>query len=344
FDRPMDRESVENALNIEPALDGGYFVWYQNTKTYSYNESQQTYSWDGMYMREGGAPTAMNFSVDTAMYVPSAQITTYSVAKSFTFYFPRAGCYTDTTYTVTISTDAVDTAGTPLDSALELTFKTVQSAIAYSDVEMVPHDGDDWVSPFAPNGIRITFPRRMNEASVEAHTHVNLAPDAVFLWHDYNNVTLYTGGLFVPETTYVVTIDSAALDLDGEPLGETKELSFQTAPIRVVSTAPARAQLGVNTQTDITMRFNTYMDRTTFAGRSWLVSDAGDTVGGSINYRYHYDRYAQDTTFYLDQVVFTPYAPLTRNTFYTFRLGPGATDLNGYGMRTCYDIEFITMP
>jgi hypothetical protein len=277
-------------------------------------------------------------------YVPSAEITTYSVAKSFTFYFPKSGCFTDSTYKISISTAAVDTAGTPLDTALEFSFKTVQSAVSYNDIQMVPHDGDDWVALLAINGIKITFPRRMNEASVESNTTVNLAPDAVFLWTDYNHLTIYTGGIFVPETTYVVTIDSAALDLDGAPLGATKVMSFKTEPIRIKSTTPARGALGVDTDIRIVLKFNTYMDRTSFASLTQLVSNDGDTVAGIINNNYVYNYSRRDTTYYLDQIVFEPYARLKNNMLYKLLLKAGAKDLAGYPMKSNYELAFITMP
>jgi hypothetical protein len=345
FDRPMDRQSVEDALTIEPPLDGGYFVWFQNTKTYTYVDVQQQYYWDGAYMlADSTMAGSVMYERANDAYVPTAEITTYSIAKSFTFYFPKAGCFTDTTYTITLATTAVDTAGTPLDSALEFSFKTVQSSISYSDIEMIPHDGDDWVSPLAPNGIQFTFPRRMDE-STEEYITVNLEPNPIFLWRDFNKLTIYTGGIFVPDTTYVITIGADAPDLGGEPLGEEKVLTFATEPIRITATDPARGELGVNTDSYITLTFNTHVDRSSIAGRATLSSAAGDTVGCTYNNGWRcYNTYCTDTTFYLHQIRVTPVTRLARNTFYTFALEPGVRDLKGYEMKTGYELEFITMP
>jgi hypothetical protein len=109
---------------------------------------------------------------------------------------------------------------------------------------MAPHDGDDWVDLLAPAGIKLTFPRRMNRTSTEANLHINVLKDPVFLWSDYNHLTLYTGGIFIPDTQYIITIDSAALDLDGTPSGITKNLSFLTSPIRVTACSPQQAAMG----------------------------------------------------------------------------------------------------
>jgi hypothetical protein len=143
---------------------------------------------------------------------------------------------------------------------------------------MAPHDGDDWVDLLAPAGIKLTFPRRMNRTSTEANLHINVLKDPVFLWSDYNHLTLYTGGIFIPDTQYIITIDSAALDLDGKPLGTTKSLGFLTSPIRVIACSPQQAAMGVRTDTRLTLTFNTNVDRTSFAAVTSLVSRDNDTV------------------------------------------------------------------
>jgi hypothetical protein len=354
FDRPMNRESVEKALTITPQMQGGYFVWYQNTKKFTAPVSSPTYQWDGAGFYDtlntvsyGANKMAFLDVSSSGASVPSAEITTYSVAKSFTFYFPRSQCLTDTTYTIRISRGAVDTTGTPLDTALTFSFKTVQSAIAYKDIEMLPHDGDDWV-PLISSGIALTFPRRMDETSTQAGISVNLKARPMFLWQDYNHLTVYTGGIFAPDTTYVITISANVKDLDGKPLGTDDTLSFRTEPIKITQTTPARGQIGVALTNNIVMAFNTYMDRTSFASRCVLASDDGDTVPGAVNYQYYVSynsamaRY--DTTFQLSQMNFIPSRSLARNKLYTLTVGAGVKDLNGYPMKEDYNLQFITVP
>jgi hypothetical protein len=350
FDRPMNRESVEKAFSISPPIQGGYFVWYQNTKRFGVSSETPTYQWDGASFYDTAARETNGMKavvMDLAMTTPSAEITTYSVAKSFTFYLPRSQCFTDTTYTIRISRDAVDTSGTPLDTALTFYFKTVQSAVAYKDIEMLPHNGDDWV-PLIRSGISLTFPRRMDEASTQAGISVNLKAKPEFLWQDYNHLTVYTGGFFVPDTTYLITIDPNVKDIGGTALGTAETLSFRTEPIRISQTQPVRGQIGVALTNDIIFTFNTYMDRSSFAQRSVLASTTGDTASGSFNYRYYVSynssKLRYDTTFQLNQVGFSLSNNLKSNTLYTFTIGAGVKDLNGYAMKENYNLQFITVP
>jgi hypothetical protein len=278
---------------------------------------------------------------------PSATISTYSSAKSFTYYFPRSQCRTDTTYTIRIARSALDTAGTALDTALTFYFKTVQSAVAYQDIEMLPHDGDDWV-PLIRTGISLTFPRRMDEASTQAGIGVNLKAKPEFLWQDYNHMMIYTGGFFVPDTTYVITIDAGVKDIEGKPWGKAETLSFATEPIRISSSQPTRGQIGVPLTNDIIFTFNTYMDRGSFAGRCALVSEGGDTASGVFQYRYstYYNsgKARYDTTFQLNQIAFSPSNGLKNSTMYSFTVGAGIEDLGGYAMKGNYVLQFITVP
>jgi hypothetical protein len=354
FDRPMNRESVEKALSISPPVQGGYFVWYQNTRKFTASSDASTYRWDGAafydtvtFAANGAKTMALDAVAPVASSTPSAAISTYSVAKSFTYYFPRSQCFTDTTYTIRISRSAVDTAGTMLDSALTFYFKTVQSAVAYEDIEMLPHDGDDWVALIRA-GIALTFPRRMDEVSTQAGIKVNLKAKPEFLWQDYNHLTIYTGGFFVPDTTYVITIDAGVKDIEGKPWGKAETLSFATEPIRISSSQPVRGQIGVPLTNDIIFTFNTYMDRSSFTGRCALVSEDGDTASGVFQYRYYTtynsSKTRYDTTFQLNQISYGLSDGLKKSKLYSFTVGAGIKDLNGYAMKENYVLQFITVP
>lgn len=350
FDRPMDRKSVEKAFSINPSVDGGYFVWFQNTRTFTPVVAQNV-SWNGgtyLEIRDSSfrSTTSSKAALDT--YTPTAEISSFSTVKSFTYYFPNTGCFTDTTYTIKIAKTAVDTAGVALDSALQFSFKTVQSQIVYSDIETVPHNGDDWVDVICANGISITFPKRMNQKSVEEHLHINLGTKPVFLWKDYNVLTLYTGGIFIPDTTYEITVDSATLDLGGKTLGIEKIVSFKTAPLSVLSTSPAKGQLGVNAGANIQINFNSYMDISSFNSKLKCTSSDGQTVEGKIRYNFNptgnYNNGKYDTTFYLNQIVFQPNTSLKRNCVYNVSVVQGVSDLSGYICKTGYELTFVTMP
>lgn len=348
FDRPMDRQSVERALTVEPGFTGGYFEWFQYTKKFNYTASVQSgFDTSRIYGTSKLADYTSSVSIGAFFDVSapvSATISTYSDVRSFVFHLPRSACMTDTVYKVTISTEAVDTAGTPLDTTLVFSFRTIQSAVSYNQIQMTPNNGDDFVDLQAPSGIRLVFPRRMDQQSVESH--LSLSPDTSFftIWTDYNHLTIYTGGFFVPDTTYSIRIDSSALDIEGNPLGETTTLNFSTRSIRVTGSNPDRGELGVSPSGNLELTFNTNMDQTTVASRLTLVSSRNDTIPGTA--RYYYTTYSPytDTTTYLSRIVFDPATSLTKGEMYTLGLKPGATDLKGYPMRDGYQLQFVVRP
>jgi hypothetical protein len=349
FDRPMNRETVENAFSIDPPVAGGYFVWYQNMRTFSTPEVQAVLRSSSVSVfADTKGMTTLDTVFTQASSKPTAQLSTFNVMKSLTFYMPRSNCYADTTYTIKIAKSALDTSGTPLDTALEFRFHTVQSAVSYNDIEMVPHHGDDWVSLIS-SGIQLTFPRRMSEDRTNAAISVNLKDDPVFLWKDFNHMTIFTGGIFVPDTTYIVTISTEAIDIEGAALlANKKVLTFRTEPIKVVQTVPARGTIGVAAGSPVTFQFNTYMDRTSFPSRFTCVSSKGDTAQGNINYLYstyyNNETHLYDTSYHMDQVMFYPSQRLVKNTLYTVNVNKGVTDLNGYALKEDYKLQFITMP
>ncbi len=336
FDRPMDRESVRKALKIDPPVQG-YFVWSQNRQTYTVPQSYGNYAWTG---------AALMASDASRFYIPQApaEITTYNTVQSFTYYFNMSDSYTDTTYTITLSMDAKDTGGVPLDSVHTYSFRTVQSAVAYDDVEMDPHHGEDYVDLFRNQGITITFPKRMNQASVENHfTLVPADANAILLWQDYNKLVVLTSGrILVPDTTYILTLDSASMDADGQPLGETKVLNFSTRSIMVKSTVPDYGDMMVSPSATLTITFNTYMDKNSFTNRIFLVSGGNDTISGTVDY-YHYT-IGYDTVWEKEQIMFDPASLLKSDEKYTLYIGLGVTDRLGYPMRKDYKLVFVTMP
>ena len=142
FTQPMDRESVEKAFSTSPASEG-VFIWGQ----YSWTPYSTIYLSDAAY---------------GARAEKGATITTYSKVSSFTYLLAKKDCYSDTTYTITLTTDAKDTSGTHLRFPLSFSFRTVQSYTTIYGIQSSPMHGDADVEPLSYSGIRITFPRRMH--------------------------------------------------------------------------------------------------------------------------------------------------------------------------------------
>ena len=88
FDKPMDRASVEAAFSTQPASEG-IFSWGTYTRAPYSGYYPNDYSDPSGYRPESGAT-----------------ITTYSKIMSMTYVLAQKDAYTDTAYTVTLSTAA----------------------------------------------------------------------------------------------------------------------------------------------------------------------------------------------------------------------------------------------
>lgn len=311
FSQPMDRESVEKAFSTEPETEG-IFYWGQ----YSSAPSWKYFEYSTDYVSGG--------------FEPGATITTYSKITSFSYKVAQKDSYTDTTYNVTLSTLAEDTAGNHLRFPLEFSFSTVQSSSTINGIQTNPSHGDIYVDLIANSGINITFPRNMDQTSTENATHIIPDTDIIFIWPQRNQLTIYTGGAFLADTTYVVTIDSTALDLDGAKMGNDFSFSFSTASVGINYTYPNNGELFVSLSNNIRLTFNTYMVKSS-------VKEAFDitpNVSGTLSWYY-------DSKTVLE---FMPYGSFKSNTKYTVTIGTEAHDIFGTHMKEPYVFSFITRP
>src|SRR3989338_4060687 len=197
FDKPMDRASVEAAFSTQPASEG-IFSWGTYTRAPYSGYYPNDYSDPSGYRPESGAT-----------------ITTYSKIMSMTYVLAQKDAYTDTAYTVTLSTAAKDTTGEHLRFPLVFSFRTVQAYTSQYGILSSPTHGDINVEPLNFSGIRITFPRRMEPVSTEAATSITPSMNRVFLWPEENQLLICPGGPFLTDTTITVTIGPTAHDNDG---------------------------------------------------------------------------------------------------------------------------------
>lgn len=312
FTQDMDRESVEAAFSTDPTTDGT-FHWGQYTP-----EPTPRYFYDEFALAGDGA---------------GATITTYSKISSVTYRMAQKDGYSDTTYHVTLSTEAHDTAGVQLRFPLEFSFSTVQSAVSYSGIQSSPFHGDIYVGPLT-NSFIVTFPRRMDQAATEAAVSITPAQQFFFVWPQRNVLQIYTGEPLYANTTYEVTIAASALDLDGLALGDEFSFSFETAPVTVSRTTPSNAEVYVNPDHVITFWFNTYMVKSTVAG-AFTINPA---KSGTFTWGTRYSD--NDKT----AITFLPTGNLSVNTKYNITLSPAASDLHGDGLQEPFSFTFITRP
>lgn len=314
FTHPMDRASVEKAFSTNPPSEG-VFYW-------------------GQYSQ---APRSALYASDAySGFDPGATITTFSKISSFTYSLSQKDAYTDTLYTITLSTAARDTMGNQLRFPLRFSFRTVQSYTTIYGIQSNPVHGDMNVNPINnTSGITVTFPRRMNAASTEAVTTVTPAMNKIFLWPDGNVMRIYTGGPFLSDTTITVRIDSTALDKDGVRLGQVFTFWFKTAPFQVTSTYPSNAQLFVPLTQQLSFYFNNYVTLSSAQPPSISITPS---VAGSFSYGGSYPYETQN------QIVFTPSGSYQPNTKYSVTIGPGLKDMYGLPMKGTYTFSFVTRP
>jgi hypothetical protein len=236
----------------------------------------------------------------------------------------------DTTYTVTLASTAHDSAGVEMRFPLEFSFRTIQSGATITSIQSEPEDGARNVSLLSFSSIRITFPKKMDRASVENALSIIPSTQPIFLWPADNVLLLYTGGPLRALTNYTVRVEATARDLDGIPLDEPFEFSFETEPVLLGNTMPSNGQVFVDYSTDlrIYLWFNTYIVRSTLTTAWSIVPPAA----GQFIWR--------DNT----NVYFSPTVPLVPNTKYTVTIGGALRDLHGSSLPSPYSFAFVTRP
>ncbi len=309
FTRPMDRLSVEKAFSTNPPTEG-IFHWGQ----YSTAPSRTYYT-----------DKAENWG-----YEAGATITTYSRITAFSYQVSQKDSHVDTTYTVNLSTQARDTAGNYLRFPLEFSFSTVQSASTQNAILTYPSHGDNMVDLISSGGIQITFPRNMDPVSTENAVSFSPSSDVIYIWPQYNQLTIYTGGVLHADTEYSFTIDSTAMDMDGVRLGHPFTFSFHTASVNINSTSPRNGEVFVSPAAPIYLYFNTYMMKSSVQAAFTIDPD----VPGSLDW--YYD---SKTT-----MKFSPSQNFKYNSKYTVTIGTQAKDIFGSSLREPYTFSFIVRP
>jgi hypothetical protein len=321
FTKPMDRESVEAAFSTNPPSEG-VFYWGEYL-----DRLPPFYYFDPM--RAGAFFDYSDKNV-------GARITTYRKIGAFTYMMAKKDSYTDTTYTVTLSTVARDTGDTHLRFPLQFKFSTVQSAVTQNAILTDPMPGDIDVDLIRYSGIRVTFPRRMDPISTEAALTMTPSKDRILIWPEGNQLLIYTGGPLLADTQYVIRIDGSARDLDGNPLGQAFEFSFSTRPVEVTGTSPTNGELYVSFNPTISMTFDTYMIRSTVQAAFSIMP----AVSGQIVVGYYPNGNGEPR----NVISFIPSGSLRANTKYTVNLSTAAQDLYGTRLKTPYTFAFVTRP
>ena len=315
FDEPMDRASVQAAFSTEPPTTG-VFYWsqYPSVNSQDYTGGRESDVAPPGYREVGSG----------------GEITTYRNIRSLRYIPRQRDTWVDTTYAVVLSSSAHDSTGRAMRFPLRFSFRTIQSGTSLTTIETQPEDGARNVSLVGFSSLRITFPKRMDQASVENALTITPATTPIFLWPEGNALVLYTGGPLRAASTYQVRIEDTARDLDGVFLTEPYEFSFETEAVKIQSVHPTNGQVFVDYSTNLRvyLRFNTYIVRSTLP-TAWSIvpSAAGQFVWDDNQYVY-----------------FQPTAALVPNTKYTITIDQSIRDLHGSTISSPYAFAFVTRP
>jgi len=232
----------------------------------------------------------------------------------------------NTEYTALLSTAAHDSAGNPLSFPLKFTFRTIESTYTLTSILTDPENGSENVSLSNYQSIYVMFPKRMDQSSVEKAITVIPKSDAIFLWPMENQLKIYTGGPLMADTTYTITIDTSARDLDGVYLEQPFRAAFTTEPVQIRSTSPQNGQVFVELLPEIHIYFNTYIVASTLQ-RAFSIDPP---ASGSFTWKSN------------SHVYFQPQNELQPFTKYTVKIDTTMTDHWDTRLKEAYIFSFAT--
>lgn len=175
---------------------------------------------------------AMNRSASEAAFSATPAIDcdfAWNAASTVLTCAPTADLATDTTYTVTVATSAVDAGGTPLAAPVSFAFSTGDEVT--TDVPSVvatdPSDGASDVS--IGTTINVTFSTQMDVATVQAAFSSQPPVACGFAWDaSETTLTCTPNAELAPATAYTVTIAASASSALGTALDAAFTLEFTT--------------------------------------------------------------------------------------------------------------------
>jgi Ice-binding-like/Bacterial Ig-like domain len=279
-------------------------------------------------------PTTINattFTLSSAGNTSVTGVVTYVAAGSVAIFKPVANLLPNTVYTATITTGAMDLAGTGLAQNYVWTFTTGAAAVltAPTVTSTIPLNGATGVP--LNQIVSATFSTAMNPATMNAATFSLTGPGATAVTGLVayaavgNTLTFTPAANLAANTLFTATITTGAQNLEGTALAANYVWTFMTgaaaatiAP-EIVSTIPANAATGVALNQAVSATFTEAMNPLTITTATFQVTGpSGPALAGTVSY---------DPVNFI--ATFTPAVPLTGNDTYTAIVTNGATDLAG---------------
>jgi len=250
---------------------------------------------------------------------------TVSCLGNTAIFRPSAPLKTNTTYTVKVNKNIKDINGNGMEQDQTWSFTT--GTVADITPPHVTASNPYWnsVGVSVNSSVLITFSEPVDPATVNATTLTVTGPGGPVAG------AIATTGInasFIPNvkfdylTPYTITITRGVKDFAGNPLNAATVIKFSTGdvpdvtPPQAVSVTPASGATGVDAATDLTVTFSEAVIPTTVSGATFVVSEPGGKVTGSVST--------------VDNVAtFKPSASLKPGVVYTAIAKTGIKDLAG---------------
>jgi len=220
-----------------------------------------------------------------------------------------------------------------LPGAVTVSAGTISLSSVHDLIQSVwPSNGAEGVR--LDDRIRISFRKQMNMKSVEGAFHITPVVEGDFYWY-YGGKSAFEFDprvQFAANTTYHVTIDTTASDTGSIRLSTPYQFSFTTEPIRIIYTYPQNKETWVDTNTHVSITFNTDMDAESVVLAFKMVDSKLRDVTGKFSWGYN--RYMS----------FTPDSILTPEETYTVTIDTNAKALSGGSLEEPYNFWFKTSP
>lgn len=285
-----------------------------------------------------------SFSIINTSLGGTAVVGSVTYTGTTAVFAPTGNLLPSTSYYATISTVAKDVAGTFLKTSYSWSFTTGKAPDIIPPTVLSTDPINSAIGVAFNQKLSAIFSEAMDPTTVNA-TNFTLA-NTTQGGTKVNGVVLYSGTtatfapntILLPNTTYTATINTAVKDLAAVSLRSNYVWSFTTGNVAdaisptIVSTDPARYDIGVPLNKSIAALFSESMDQSTITTATFTLANA--TLGGLV---------IPGTVSYTGvTAVFTPLNNLSPNTTYTASVNTGAKDLAGNSIVSNYFWSFTT--
>ena len=285
-----------------------------------------------------------SFSITNTSLGGTTVIGSVTYTGTMAVFTPSANLLPSTSYSATISTVAKDIAGTFLKNSYTWSFTTGKAPdiIAPTVISTIPINSSTNI-PFNQK-ISANFSEAMNPATIIpanftlANTSLGGLNVTGAVLYSGTTATFVPSVILLPNTTYTASITTGVKDLASVSLSNNYVWSFTTGKLpdiispAIVSTDPARYDIGVPLNKTIAAVFSKSMDQSTITTATFTLANA--TLGGLV---------IDGTVSYTGvTAVFSPLTNLMPNTTYTASVNTGAKDLGGNSIVSNYFWSFTT--